>query len=134
MKVREVRALYNTQAKEKVNNTAAAKCKRMVRWSEQGYELLYDSGARFASLNDIEEGAFCIYRRNDYAVMTRNKSCPVYEAVYILTNGTKVLAQKGQLKRAYTAAGHTNHHRAWSLAENGVCYWVDRYLVSVLKL
>lgn len=116
---------------------------RHVKWQVDNYELI-KQGKPIASTKQIEElfssgqlvdeSHFCIYRHVNYKLMERNQNVPVYEAVYWLANEERfVKVQKCHLKHAYAVLGKNNVQLAYTVEEDGVPYWVDRFLYSKIK-
>ena len=75
-----------------------------------------------------EEHLF-IYKHKNSADMERNAALPVYEGVYFCTdNGVFFRSQKCHLKAIYSKKN--NGKLAWTVDEQGIPYWVDRFLMT----
>lgn len=134
MKVKEVRSLYEKEhVQRKKARLDATSSVRMSRWPEAvhcNYECILDSGVVYDKVEDIadQEDGFCIYRHRQYQSMDRNSTYPVYEAAYVLSSGTLVRVQKGQLRRVYAKLGRSDQQLTHTLLPDGTPYWVDRLL------
>lgn len=86
----------------------------------------------FLDTHQAEESNFYIFK-NTQLHASRNEDVPLYEAVYKCANNVWIRVQKKHLKVAYARCGRKNMDKMYEMEDNGLPYWVDRYIFCKLK-
>jgi len=86
----------------------------------------------FLDTHQAEESNFYIFK-NTHQHASRDEDVPLYEAVYKCANNTWIRVQKKHLKMAYTKCERKNMDKMYTIEDDGLPYWVDRYIFCKLK-
>jgi hypothetical protein len=86
----------------------------------------------FLDTHQPEESNFYIFK-NTHQHASRDESVPLYEAAYKCANNTWIRVQKKHLKAAYLKCGRKDVTKMYEINEDGLPYWVDRYVFCKLK-
>lgn len=109
-------------------------CGRHVKWNPGQEYVCVREGVEMESELDLDhlyktkqlkESLFYIFKNVDKNV-ERNEDVPLYEAVYSCA-GRYYVVQKRHLKQAYANSKRNDIKQMWTILEDGVPYYVDRY-------
>lgn len=151
-RVGELDALYQNASipmmdlgpgEKKQHRTSRAKAVgRHVKWAHAHLYEQVRAGIPIASQEALKqlveqkavtEAHFFIFRHRTRLV-SRSSRMPRYEAVYwCQQDQTWLLVQKGHMRIAYRAALRSKRALAWTMIDEHLPYWVDRYAFSAEK-